>query len=89
MLKTFFLVDTPSACGGVVHWAWSKVKAYLRQVKARTVDALYQALAQALDTISPAAMPYTLCDTQGKWLPKREMLYIIRSLSTVTSISWM
>ena len=37
-----------------IEWAWSKVKAYVRQVKARTVDALYQALAQALDTISPA-----------------------------------
>jgi transposase len=37
-----------------IEWAGSKVKAYLRKVKARTVDALYQALAQALDTISPA-----------------------------------
>jgi transposase len=37
-----------------IEWAWSKVKAYLRKEKARTVDALYQALAQALDTISPA-----------------------------------
>jgi transposase len=37
-----------------IELAWSKVKAYGRQVKARTVDALYQALAQALDTISPA-----------------------------------
>jgi transposase len=37
-----------------IELAWSKVKAYVRQVKARTVDALYQALAQALDTISPA-----------------------------------
>jgi transposase len=37
-----------------IELAWSKVKAYLRKVKARTVDALYQTLAQALDTISPA-----------------------------------
>jgi hypothetical protein len=34
--------------------AWAKVKAYLRKAKARTVEALYQALAQALETISPA-----------------------------------
>lgn len=37
-----------------IEGAWANVKAYLRKVKARTVDTLYQALAQALETISPA-----------------------------------
>ena len=37
-----------------IEGAWAKVKVYLRKVQARTVEALYHALAQALDTISPA-----------------------------------
>jgi transposase len=35
-----------------IELAWSKVKHYLRQARARTVDALYQAISQALDTIT-------------------------------------
>jgi transposase len=31
---------------------WSKIKAHLRKVKARTVDALYNALKDALDSVS-------------------------------------
>jgi transposase len=31
---------------------WSKVKAYLRKVKARTIDTLYSALKDALDSIT-------------------------------------
>jgi transposase len=31
---------------------WSKVKSYLRKVKARTLDALYEALKDALNTVS-------------------------------------
>lgn len=33
--------------------AWSKVKHYLRKVQARSREALYEALAQALDTLTP------------------------------------
>lgn len=36
-----------------IELAWSKVKYYLRKTRARTVDALYQALSQALTTITP------------------------------------
>ncbi len=32
---------------------WSKVKAVLRGLKARTEEALYEALAQALNSITP------------------------------------
>ena len=35
-----------------IELAWSKVKHYLRKARARTVEALYQALSQALDTIT-------------------------------------
>jgi transposase len=34
--------------------AWSKMKSFLRLAKARTFDALLQALGEALETISPA-----------------------------------
>jgi transposase len=37
-----------------VEQLWSKVKAHLRKVKARTLDALHVALKDALDSISPA-----------------------------------
>jgi transposase len=33
--------------------AWSKVKQFLRKAQARTVEALYEAIAQALQTLSP------------------------------------
>jgi hypothetical protein len=33
--------------------AWSKVKAYLRKVKARTPETLIPAIGDALDTITP------------------------------------
>ena len=33
---------------------WSKIKAYLRKLKARTKDALQKALTEALDNIRPA-----------------------------------
>ena len=36
-----------------VHFA-SKIKAYMRKLKARTKDALQKALTEALDNISPA-----------------------------------
>jgi len=35
-----------------VEQMWSKVKAFLRKVKARTIDSLYDALKDALDSIS-------------------------------------
>ena len=35
-----------------IEQAWSKIKAYLRKVKARTFDALFSALGAALDTVS-------------------------------------
>jgi ribosomal protein S7 len=34
--------------------AWSKVKHALRKTQARTREALYEALSQALDTLTPA-----------------------------------
>lgn len=37
-----------------VEQMWSKVKAHLRKAKARTLDALYVALKNALDSISPS-----------------------------------
>ncbi|MCL2528106.1 MAG: transposase, partial [Defluviitaleaceae bacterium] len=37
-----------------VEQLWSKVKSYLRKVKARTLDALYDALKVALDSVSVA-----------------------------------
>jgi transposase len=33
---------------------WSKIKSYLREVEARTVDALYDAVAAALDRVTPS-----------------------------------
>ena len=36
-----------------IELAWSKVKHFLRKAQARTEEALYQAIAQALQTISP------------------------------------
>jgi transposase len=36
-----------------IELAWSKVKHFLRKAQARTKEALYQAIAQALQTISP------------------------------------
>jgi len=35
-----------------IEQAWSKIKTYLRKVKSRTFDALFSAIASALDTIS-------------------------------------
>jgi transposase len=35
-----------------IELAWSKIKHSLRKARARTVDALYQAISQALDTIT-------------------------------------
>jgi len=35
-----------------VELAWSKIKAYLRKVKARTLEALYPAISEALATIT-------------------------------------
>lgn len=35
-----------------IELAWSKVKHFLRKARARTVEALYQALAEALQTIT-------------------------------------
>jgi transposase len=35
-----------------IEHAWSKIKAYLRKIKARTYDVLFQAVGEALDTIS-------------------------------------
>jgi transposase len=35
-----------------IEWAWSKVKAHLRRLKARTAEALLEALAQALGAIT-------------------------------------
>ena len=35
-----------------IEHAWSKIKAYLRKIKARTYDALFQAVGEALDTVS-------------------------------------
>jgi transposase len=35
-----------------IELAWSKVKAYLRRAKARSVDELCKAMSEALDTIS-------------------------------------
>jgi transposase len=37
-----------------IELAWSKVKHCLRKAQARTREALYEALAQALDTLTPA-----------------------------------
>jgi transposase len=37
-----------------VELAWSKIKAYLRKVKARTLEALYPAISEALVTITNA-----------------------------------
>src|SRR5512138_825456 len=37
-----------------IELAWSKVKHYLRRTQARTREALYEALSQALDTLTPA-----------------------------------
>jgi transposase len=36
-----------------IEMAWSKVKQFLRTAQARTVEALYEAIAQALQTLSP------------------------------------
>src|ERR687896_1069310 len=36
-----------------IEMAWSKVKQSLRKAQARTVEALYEAIAQALQTLSP------------------------------------
>jgi transposase len=36
-----------------IEMAWSKVKQFLRKAQARTVEALYEAIAQALQTLSP------------------------------------
>ena len=42
-----------SLCGqSSVEQLWSKVKAHLRKMKARTLDALYVALKDALDAVS-------------------------------------
>ena len=42
-----------SLCGqSTIELAWSKIKAYLRKVKARAFDKLFSALGLALDTIS-------------------------------------
>ncbi len=35
-----------------IELAWSKIKHHLRQARSRTVDAIYQAISQALDTIT-------------------------------------
>ena len=35
-----------------VELMWSKIKAYLKKVKARSLDSLYEALKNALDSIS-------------------------------------
>jgi transposase len=40
-----------------IELAWSKVKHYLRKTRARTVDALYQALSQALTTLPMSHSP--------------------------------
>ena len=37
-----------------IEFAWSKIKAYLRKVKARTVDVLAAAISEALVTITGA-----------------------------------
>lgn len=37
-----------------IEMAWSKVKQFLRKAQARTVEALYEAIAQALQTLSPS-----------------------------------
>ena len=37
-----------------IEQCWSKLKTYLRRAKARTVDALCEAIKQALDTITEA-----------------------------------
>lgn len=36
-----------------IEMAWSKVKQFLRKTQARTKETLYQALAQALNTLTP------------------------------------
>jgi len=43
-----------------IEHAWSKIKAYLRKVKARTLDTLFSSIADALDTLS-------IVDIQG-WI---------------------
>jgi transposase len=35
-----------------IEMMWSKIKAYLRKVKARTVEALFKAIGDALNSIS-------------------------------------
>jgi transposase len=40
-----------------IEMAWSKVKQFLRKAQARTVEALYEAIAQALQTLSLQQMP--------------------------------
>jgi transposase len=36
-----------------IEMAWSKIKQFLRTAQARTVETLYEAIAQALQTLSP------------------------------------
>jgi transposase len=36
-----------------IEMAWSKIKQFLRKAQARTVETLYEAIAQALQTLSP------------------------------------
>ena len=39
-----------------IEQCWSKIKTLLRQAKARTVEALIEAIKQALDTVTEADM---------------------------------
>jgi transposase len=40
-----------------IEQCWSKIKTYLRRAKARTLDALIDAIKQALDTVTAADIP--------------------------------
>jgi transposase len=43
-------------CNPIARW-WSKIKTYVRRAKARTMDALLDAIKQALDTVTTADIP--------------------------------
>ena len=45
-----------------VEQLWSKIKAHLRKVKARTLDALYLAVKDALDSISISDIKAWFCN---------------------------
>ena len=45
----------PSPCHNPIEQAWSKIKQWLRSAKARTVEALERAIAEALERVSTIA----------------------------------